>query len=267
MRSTPTSSFELVSPSAVYCRAAGVAPQTERTYAVDTTCAMCGTAIPAGTPCNAARGRFDASFNNKLDLVEGARAICGHCMALWSKDWLQKYSKTYACSDGVYKLASNLDQALFIAAPPRAPYVAILSSTQQQHLIWRAPVNYGREQLLLRVGDEILRIRRLLLLDRALPAWRALAAMMKEQAMAGTMPGPIDRELARFAMGRIRDDVAERAVALGLGAHVDLLNSLSLGEWWALGVVRQFDEATLAAAAPVLLATPSGRRLAAPAAA
>lgn len=257
--------LDLRSPSAIYCHASGTAAVTRRTYAVDTLCAMCGTDIPAGTPCNPSRGLFDAYFNNKIDLIEGAAAICGHCMALWSKDWLQKYSKTYASRDGVFKLASNLDQALFLHRPPPPPFVAILSTTQQQHLIWRAPVNLDADIVYLRMGDEILRVRRRHVIERALPAWHALAAMMKQHGMPG-LPAALDREVARFSMGIVREDVARRSDDSGLGPHVQTLNGLTMGEWWALQVLRLFDAQALAEQVPVRLVKPTGERLVAPAA-
>lgn len=255
-----TETNTLTSPSKLYCQAAGIRPSGTATADRSSTCAMCADTILVGDLCTPAKGQFTDAFNNKLDLVEGARTVCGHCGPLWTKDWLQKYSKTYACADGVFKLASNEDMASFLFNPPPAPFVAILSTTQQQHLIWRTPVNYNQERIVIRMGDELLVIRRKLLLEEALPAWTSLCTLMKEQGLKG-MPATLDRELARFSMGVVRKDVAERAEALGLVAAVATLNKLSQGEWWALNVARQFDAEAISKLQSVQLVSPAGVRL------
>lgn len=253
---------QFVSPSKLYCLAAGVAPVGTHTLEASAdalTCAMCAGRIEPGDCYTPARGQFNDAFNNKIDLVEGAKHVCGHCMALWSKDWLQRYSKTYACSAGVFKLASNEDQARFILHPPAPPYVVIQSTTQQQHLIWRAPVNHSTDLIHLRFGDELLTIRRTFLLEKALPAWNALCALMKELGLKG-MPASLDRELSSGSMGCVRSDVAKLATQAGQGALVQILNTLSMGEWWGINVLRQFDLSELKRDDAVRLVSPNGER-------
>ena len=86
------------------------------------------------------RDTFGDAFNNKLDLrAKHGHYVCGACMALWHKDFLQRYSKTYATAHGVWKLASNDDTMAFLTNPPEPPFVALISTTQQQHLSGALP--------------------------------------------------------------------------------------------------------------------------------
>lgn len=250
----------LISASRIYCEAAGIKQTGDAVSAHRQSCAMCGGLIDKDDPCTSGRGLFNDAFNNKSDLVQGATHVCGWCFPLWEKDWLQKYSKTYASREGVFKLASNLDMARFLRFPPAAPFVAIQSTAQQQHLIWRAPVNYQHDVIMLRMGDELLSIRRNFLLDQALPAWRSLCELVDRLDMKG-LPAPLDRELSRQGMGMVRTDVAEKAEAVGLSDAVSTLQKQTAGEWWALNVVRQFDAAEIESHSPVCLVTPDGKRL------
>lgn len=252
-----------MSPSRMYCEAAGVAPLGDIRSQKRTVCAMCGTPIWPGDLCKHARGRFNESFNNKIDLVLDADHICGHCMALWGPTWMQNYSKSFATSTGVYKFASNLDQAALIYAPPSTPYVVVRNTARQQHQIWRAPINYSTELMLVRFGDEVLSIRRRYLFDRALPALKQLTDMMTAQGMKG-LPAIFDRDLARFSVGSVRNDVARRAKEIGQEDAVHCLNAMSMGEWWALSLVRQFEPSVLAGHKHFAYALPSGERFSAP---
>ncbi|WP_186214759.1 type IV CRISPR-associated protein Csf1 [Burkholderia gladioli] len=251
---------KLLSPSRIYCEAAGIKPAGNAVSSHRQSCAMCGGLIDTDDPCTSGRGLFNDAFNNKTDLVQGATHVCGWCFPLWEKDWLQKYSKTYANSEGVFKLASNLDMARFIWLPPATPFVAILSTSQQQHLIWRASVNYQRNVIMLRMGDELLSIRRTFLLDHVLPAWRSLCNLVEKLDLKG-LPAPLDRELGKQGMGMVRADVAEKAEAAGLSDAVVTLQKQTAGEWWALNVLRQLDLAEIEEYSPVRLVTPEGIRL------
>lgn len=247
-----------LSPSVIYCHAAGVQPQGEARLSRTALCAMCARQIPAGELATHGQGLFDAGFNNKHELAAGASVVCGHCMALWGRAFMQTHSKTWACSKGVFKFASSRDQARLLFEPPQEPFVAILSTSKQQHLIWRTPVTYdGQRMIYVRRGDEVLSIRRELLINDALPAWSALLEMMAAQGMKG-LPAVLDRELLASHMGQVRRDVAARAAERGLKDRVQLLNRLSTGEWWALNVLRQFDRQALVAEPFAMVISPAG---------
>lgn len=238
----------IASSSQVYLSAAKLQPVGADRVETDTHCTMCAAPLPAGTMANkVVPATFGDAFNNKLDLraLSGTH-VCGACQALWSKDWLQKYSKSYACAEGVFKLASNEDQAAFLLNPPEPPFVAILSTRQQQHMIWRTPVSMSQALFYVRMDGDILTIRRQHLMD-ALQAWKHTVDLMANTLPEGRkrpLKGPpawIDRQLESSTTGMLREDVEDLLRQVGDTWAIDQLNSLSVGEWWALNIVNRFD--------------------------
>ncbi|KLR58967.1 hypothetical protein OX89_04030 [Diaphorobacter sp. J5-51] len=203
---------------------------------------MCAAQLKAGDPVNAiGKDTFGESFNNKLDIHEAGDVLCGDCAALWQRDFLMKYSKTYATPSGVFKLASNEDIQAFILTPPRPPFVAVYNTRQQQHMIWRTPLCLSNEVLIVRLDDEILHIDRDKVL-RAVSAWQRTLARMKELGFKG-LPAYPERTLSSRATGSIRDDVAERISGDSeAGARdIETLRSLRVGEWWAMCAINKVD--------------------------
>lgn len=239
-----------LSASELYAAAAKVTPLSDGQVEQDSHCIMCGTYLPAGTAANLAdKHTFDSAFNNRLDLrALSGKYVCGWCNALWGKDWLQKYSKTYATLDGVWKFASNEHQAAFFLNPPEPPFAAIFSTKQQQHMIWRTPVSHSRELYTVRVDGDLLTIRQAALLE-------GLAAYNHLLSVIATTPHPVtgkklkplvaifSRELASSIMGTVLRQVEELARSTGDGPAVETLNSLSMGEWFALNTIRHYDPA------------------------
>ncbi|WP_234305498.1 type IV CRISPR-associated protein Csf1 [Diaphorobacter sp. J5-51] len=234
-------STPLPTSSQLFRRAAGIDPQGSPAPR-DCKCAMCAAQLKAGDPVNAiGKDTFGESFNNKLDIHEAGDVLCGDCAALWQRDFLMKYSKTYATPSGVFKLASNEDIQAFILTPPRPPFVAVYNTRQQQHMIWRTPLCLSNEVLIVRLDDEILHIDRDKVL-RAVSAWQRTLARMKELGFKG-LPAYPERTLSSRATGSIRDDVAERISGDSeAGARdIETLRSLRVGEWWAMCAINKVD--------------------------
>lgn len=238
----------LLSSSALYRAAAKISPLTHGEVTQDSHCVMCAADLPAGTAANPlTKNTFDSAFNNRLDLrAPTGGYVCGDCEALWSKDWLQKYSKTFATQDNVYKFASNDQQAAFLLNPPAPPFCAIFSTRQQQHMIWRTPVSLSRELYTVRVDGDLLLIRQEVLMN-GLRAYRHALAVMDTTPLARTgrkikPPAALfDRGLALQIMGSVRRDAAELLRQTGDEWVIDTLNSMGMGEWWALNVIRHYD--------------------------
>lgn len=245
-----------VSPSAVYRMAAQLKPAGDEAVPADTHCILCAAVLQAGVMAGRPFGRkanetakkvLGDSFNNKLDLraMTGTH-VCGDCLALWNSDWLGRYSKSFACSEGVFFLQRNEDVAAFLLKVPKPPFVAIFSTKKQAHMIWRTPVSYSQDVFFLRIDDEILTIRR----ERLMAAWEALRKV--EKVMAEVKPAGKTRNLkppaALFAreldsakVGMLRPDVEALLMETGHQETIASLNSLSIGEWWALNFLRFVD--------------------------
>lgn len=239
-----------LSSSALYRSAAGLKPAASGSTTVDSHCVMCAAPLPMGTIATPVdKNTFGSGFNNTLDLrARTGRYVCGDCEPLWCQDWMQKYSKTFACEAGVFKLASNEHLAGFLANPPEPPFCAIFSTKQQQHMIWRTPVSLSKDYFVVRLDSELLTIRRPLLME----AWRAFRhaeSVMASTALTRTgrklkPPAAIfSRELATPVVG-LRSDVEDLLRETGNGWVIDVLARLLIGEWWGLGALRHFDPAS-----------------------
>lgn len=232
---------KLPTSSQLFRRAAGI-EQQGKPAPKDCTCVMCSAKLELGDLINAIdKTTFGESFNNKLDMHEPGDVLCGDCAALWARDFLMKYSKSYATTEGVFKLASNEDIQAFILTPPAPPFVAVYNTRQQQHMIWRTPLCLSNAMLTLRLDDEILHIDRVKVI-RAVGAWQRTLARMKELGFKG-MPAYPERTLSSRATGSIRDDVAERIAGDSeMGANdIAALRSLRVGEWWAMCALNKVD--------------------------
>lgn len=234
--------------SALYRQAANLEPSASGVVNAATHCVMCAAPLEEGDRANPlTRNTFGDAFNNKLDLraLSGTH-VCGDCQALWSKDWLQKYSKTFACTQGVFKLASNDDLAAFLLTPPEPPFCAIISTRQQQHMIWRTPVSLSQDYFVVRLDGDLLTIRRAVLLD-ALAAYKHAEHVMATVLLDGrkkVLKGPaamFDRQLEASTMGTLRTDVEGLLRQTGDTWVIEKLHALSIGEWWALNVLRFAD--------------------------
>lgn len=244
--------------SALYAHAAKLGPSTSTTVESDSHCVMCAAPLTAGSLANPlTKKTFNDAFNNRLDLrAMSGGYVCNDCQSLWTKDWLQRYSKTFATSDNVYKFASNDQQAAFLLNPPEPPFAAIFSTRQQQHMIWRTPVSLSRELYVVRVDGDVLTIRQAVLLE-GLRAYKHAMGVMANTPHPRTkrkLTGPsaiFDRELAASIMGSMRSDVMELLESTGDHWVIETLHAMSMGEWWALNVIRHYDPANPPAYEPV----------------
>lgn len=244
---------QLISPSALYCAAAKLKPLGDEPVPADTYCIMCAAALPKGTlaarptgkkPHETAKKIVGDSFNNKLHLraMTGTH-VCGHCVALWSNDWLGKYSKSFACSEGVFFLQSNDDVAAFLLKPPEPPFVAVFSTKKKQHMVWRTPVSYSKDLFFVRIDDDVLTIRRAALLAgwEALRRAEAVMSEVRPDGKARYLKPPaalFARELNSAKVGMLRQDVESLLRQTENDALIRTINSLSIGEWWGLNFLR-----------------------------
>lgn len=205
-------------------------------------CIMCSAQLDAGSLItHITKDTFGESFNNKLDVHQPGDVVCGDCAVLWQRDYLMKYSKTYATKSGVYKLASNEDIQAFFLRPPEAPFVAIYNTRQQQHMIWRTPVSLSSDILTVRLDDEILHINRRKLIA-GISAWQRTLASMKKLEIKG-MPAYPERTLSSRATGAIREIVLQKITEDSPEGAADIiaLKALRMGEWWAMTAMSKID--------------------------
>lgn len=153
-------------------------PQCDGHAQCDTSCVWCGTAIAAGT---SARQWFDnGTFMDWSGMAIGHESpgqwLCGDCGALWSRPAMQRYTKAVACEEGLFPFRTLDEQAWFLAHPPAPPFLMVVSTTSnQQHIWWRAQVAQSRDVFPLTLGARQLWINRVALegLPELVAAFRA----------------------------------------------------------------------------------------------
>ncbi|MCZ8254446.1 MAG: hypothetical protein O9327_02040 [Polaromonas sp.] len=251
-----------MTPSSLWARAAGIDPVGPVWSGDQTQCVMCGAAVHAGnhaTPTSA--DWFDPAFNFKLDCKHDGRAICGHCQALWSKQWMQTSSKSVAIAgQGVFNLMRAEDIARFIVEPPTSPYVAIWNTRQQAHMIWRTPVALPDERWIqIRLDDEILQIDRYRVLE-AVGHWQTALRVLKACGKPKSQPFLYSYNMSSTMVGKpigrhgqaIRSHSEEGRLAM------EALESLAMADWWALCSLR---DRSLGELTPATLGAPPRRRI------
>lgn len=234
--------------SQLFRQAAGISP-VGNPIKENCTCCMCGAhlsietdPLPLALPAD--KNLFGDSFNNKLDIKVRGDVVCGDCLAVWHKEFLQSKSKSYAVeNDGVYRLASSLNISAFILHPPKAPYVAIFNTRQQGHLIWRTPVQLpNSDTLVVRLDDELITVNRANVLA-AVAGWQHIMARMKALKLKTKAPALLSYDLSQTATGLIFPTVKEAMEKDGEASYRALqsLQKLTIADWWALCAMREID--------------------------
>ena len=241
MIATPITS----SPSPLWTSAASIQPLGDPWPHQDT-CVMCGHSITPGESAVASdQNIFNESFNNRVDCRHPGSAVCGHCLALWQKTWMQSCSKSFAVQgEGVFSLINNHDIAAFVLSPPQAAYVAIFNNRQQAHMIWRTPVALPSPYLQVRVDDDIIQIDRQRVLS-GVRAWQTCIASLKAVGQPKASPFlltavfKLSSEQLGLPIERNIKAIEQHSQA---GAQaVQHLLTLSMADWWALNPLKDID--------------------------
>ncbi len=153
----------IISPSAIALQALGLHPSgnLKATASGPTIrCAMCGADIEPG----ALYDKLDLpeSFTNKLAMaIPGGEHICGACKAVMNEGaFQQSLSTAIVSAKGYFPIMKKENRAWAFLEPPEPPFFVTIQNAQQQHVVWRAPVSLSREIILVRVGEQVLRLRR-----------------------------------------------------------------------------------------------------------
>lgn len=99
---------------------------------------------------------------NFMDDAQIARSsvISASAALFLTKAVMMKTQRAVFCAEGAFSLATDAARCWFFLSPPEPPYVAVISDSMLQHLVWRAPVNLSRELIQFRHGQKIHTIRR-----------------------------------------------------------------------------------------------------------
>lgn len=226
-----------LSPSRLVVTAAGLKPVGTTRAASPCRCAMCGTEIQAGELLDAFMPG-DAFTDTPALAAPTSTVVCGDCKAVWRKEFMQKYSKSVICAEGVFPFAKMENQAYWLLNPPATPYIVIVSDQQQQHLVWRAPVNTSQDLMRIRFGGAVLAIRRQVLRQALEASSRLTERLNAGNKKAGTKT-PFERldwHIEDLRHGRLRLDILALTDEQSR-QDINLLRRLTPGEYWALCVL------------------------------
>ncbi len=192
------------------------------------------------------------SFTEYSDLANPVgEYACDACAGIFArgKDFTQSHTKVIVSQDDLYPCFSNDDVAYWLLNPPEPPFSIFISTQQQGHIAWKAPVSFSRDMILVRYDDKLLRIRRAFLLEGIEAAKLLLPeldkrarerAQEKGKPLRGkltplTLLMDIDRNLTRSTHGHFKPDVPELAKeSIEYGAAYAAIKALNAGELWGL---------------------------------
>lgn len=216
--------------SVVVAAALGLTPDGIASEQQDN-CAYCGLDIEVGdfyTTFSPNPFFMDAqSLANK-----GGKKVCGHCSVLLTNDGLRSSGYGVFCQAGALPFRKWAAITAALTEPPAPPFVMTYATANNQHMAWRAPVNYSRDLFYVRVGLRDLKIRRPKLLAAVQTAQRMGEAIGREpttKSLSHPFAG-LSPDLKDVSAGSFMNKVWE------LCAPDDIQEMLSLttGELWAL---------------------------------
>lgn len=231
-----------ISSSVIACAALGFVPEGVRAKEAGT-CSFCGLHIAQGdlfSPFSVGPGFMDdASL-----AARGTGLTCGHCATLMTNEGLRASGYGVFTMKGAQPFRKWADISAALANPPDEPFVMVHATANNQHMAWRAPVNFSRDLFYVRVGLRDLKIRHATLMQ-AVKVSQEVALAFGYAATAKTLAHPfgtLSSDLKEIGHGSLM--VFRKPKALDAQAHqellrkhhkeIDFLMNLTLGETWAL---------------------------------
>ncbi|WP_265307626.1 type IV CRISPR-associated protein Csf1 [Verminephrobacter eiseniae] len=209
-------------------------------------CSLCGLEIKPGDLC--APFKVGAGFTDDLSLAaRGSGHICGYCSPLLTESGLRRSWRGAFGLDDAKPFRKWVEITNALMNPPKPPFVMVYATASNQHMGWRAPVNYSKDVFRVRVGLRDLLIRRQVVID-AVRACRVLgtAPGMDLTGLTNkeTLPHPFARlssDLKDIDHGRLSGRLRSKQFIEARGdaevAALNFIKCLSLGETWALRFV------------------------------
>lgn len=130
----------------------------------DTFCAMTGEAIAKGTLVQRTKQSHDvsmsSSFNDTAHMTKREMPYITRKAAHFDGQSLV-LSNAVITQDGVFKFVTNEEFAFWLLKPPTTPFIMCRkTTTNPQHTVWKAPMNYSNQVLYMQFGDKVLHISR-----------------------------------------------------------------------------------------------------------
>jgi len=190
-------------------------------------CCLCGSPVDVGDR-QIIFTAPSANFMDDFSMASRSGIACGYCAAIMPKKVMFKLQAGVFGHDGAYSLRKDTDRAWLLRRPPRTPFVAVVSDSTLQHLIWRTPVTLSSDLITIRLGPRLLTIRRHLALEMT-------DAVIAEREQGKRVFRALDRGVKDLRHGQITWNKAE-----GIQPETRaLLARASPGELWALATLAK----------------------------
>lgn len=233
-----------ISPSKLAAQAAGLSCSGMHAALTHGQCVMCGLEYSVGdkiVPFLPPKSFMDYSALRN----QGGSHICGWCNTVWSKVFSQNYLKTVICSEGIFPASSNDHIAYWLLNPPEGQWLFLQSSQKVHHITFRTPINYSRDVYQIRMGENLVTIRRNMLIEGTQAA-KELTEVANQIRYASGKRGTalkspfvsLSRDFDALSHGALRHDLITKANEMpSLQTHVKTITRLTAGELWALTAV------------------------------
>tara|TARA_R110001583_G_scaffold52147_16_gene162264 strand:+ start:430 stop:1200 length:771 start_codon:yes stop_codon:yes gene_type:complete len=238
---------DLIYPSDLICEGAGISnslPEGVKAE-VDGRCGVCGKPYLAGDD-------VDPMIIGKTFTVEYALDDplapyrCLSCAGIMDEGkFIFKWGNALVTKDAVYPCLKRIHRGYWFLNPPEPPFAFYLQVSRSQHVAWRSPVNYSREVIFFRLGEEVLKIR-VSAINAGKLATEALIEEHKRQFALKTIKWKPMRTALSFAdMKGERINQSEFypwveslvEISPDMKVHVDILLGLTNSEAYALDFV------------------------------
>lgn len=205
-------------------------------------CALDASAIAHGDPY--LPWKAGENFMDQQSTV-ASPVISGYAAPFLTKTVMQKTQRMVFCREGAFSLGTDAARTWFFLTPPEPPFVAVISSSMLQHLIWRTPICWSQDAVVFRHGPDLLQVRRPRLLEAV--------AVLREYAATHD---PKDRPF--LCLDRDRDDVRHGRLKRDLDPRVRTqLLDLTPGELMALATLCKRHPEAPHRPDPLLLGVPA----------
>lgn len=218
-------------------------------------CALCGKAINHGDlqiPL-----ALSAAFVDDLFMASrGSTMICGCCAPFLTAEGLRETGYgAFSLKEGAMPFRKWADIYAVLMSPPTPPFVLLRATANNQHMAWRAPVNYNRDVFYVRVGLRDVKIRHAYLIqavEDSIALGEAISKhfkdrrkkpALKEEKARKTLPNPFSigpnvfldvdiKSTEHFTFNKAAFELADANAELAV--RLDRLQNITLGESWAL---------------------------------
>lgn len=191
-----------------------------------TSCSHCARPIQDGDLYSPVK--LKEFFSDTRSLAAANGIVCWRCVNLRKMPLLYGLGAAVITQEAVYPISKDIHKAWLFLTPPEAPFLAVHSSSNMQHLTWRTPVTVDNRRIQIRYGNDLFIVR-----PDVIQRARDIARRINEGEKRWVNPLMLDRDMSAGFHGMIHPAARERL----MGDEQDFLTSITPGERWALAFV------------------------------